>query len=563
MVLNDEGHHVHSDDLEWNKIIADLDRDLKDSNGAGLVMQLDFTATPKDLGGHLFSHIVYDYPLAEAIKDKIVKRPRIGILENIPESTRKDFVARNRPQIDAGLNLLREFKTQLQDTGRKAVLFAMTDNTRNADKVGKYLDSKGYQGKVLVIHTDTKGVITKKSLDVARKAAREIDKLDNPYEIIVSVMMLKEGWDVKNVCVIVPLRAFDSPVLPEQTLGRGLRRMDPQNDTLDEFLIVVDHPRFRQLWQAEIDKGELVADFTSAHRAYERPNLIKVNPEKLQYDIEIPIIEGGLTTTTPDLSKLDMEAVPGNLFQIDSIQIPETRYRERDLLEQKMVREKILAFDYTENFSLYLSYICKAILSKARCSGLFPEVVAKVKGYIQKRLFDKEVDIENRQVVKKLNYIPIREKIVDIFAREISLISRSEVKTSTSKSFKVSETEAFHTSEPVTNVCKSVFDTLPYPTRSEFEKQFMTYLDDKQDVIAFSKVLKPFPLHLSYYKTDEFIAYYEPDFVVRTEKSMYLVETKGIEDINTPKKDERACHWCEDVLKLTGSAMEIPQSPSK
>jgi len=217
-----------------------------------------------------------------------------------------------------------------------------------------------------------------------------------------------------------------------------------------------------------------------------------------------------------------------------------------------MVREKILAFDYTENFSLYLSYICKAILSKARCSGLFPEVVAKVKGYIQKRLFDKEVDIENRQVVKKLNYIPIREKIVDIFAREISLISRSEVKTSTSKSFKVSETEAFHTSEPVTNVCKSVFDTLPYPTRSEFEKQFMTYLDDKQDVIAFSKVLKPFPLHLSYYKTDEFIAYYEPDFVVRTEKSMYLVETKGIEDINTPKKDERACHWCEDVLKLTG-----------
>lgn len=91
---------------------------------------------------------------------------------------------------------------------------------------------------------------------------------DNRYEVIVSVMMLKEGWDVKNVCTIVPLRAYDSPVLPEQTLGRGLRRMSPENPDFTERLIVIDHPRFRQLWQAEIERGELVADFTSAKTAY-------------------------------------------------------------------------------------------------------------------------------------------------------------------------------------------------------------------------------------------------------------------------------------------------------
>jgi type III restriction enzyme len=39
--------------------------------------------------------------------------------------------------------------------------------------------------------------------------------------------MLKEGWDVRNVTTIVGLRAYaaQSNILPEQTLGRGLRRM--------------------------------------------------------------------------------------------------------------------------------------------------------------------------------------------------------------------------------------------------------------------------------------------------------------------------------------------------
>jgi len=41
------------------------------------------------------------------------------------------------------------------------------------------------------------------------------------------MLMLKEGWDVRNVTTIVGLRAYvaESNILPEQTLGRGLRRM--------------------------------------------------------------------------------------------------------------------------------------------------------------------------------------------------------------------------------------------------------------------------------------------------------------------------------------------------
>lgn len=556
MVLNDEAHHVHSDDLEWNKAIAYLNsrqQTVASRQGKGLVMQLDFTATPKDLQGNLFPHIIYDYPLAEAIRAKIVKRPRIGVIENVPKPLGKDFVKKNRLQIDMGLERLKEMKRDFQPTGKKPVLFIMTDVTRNAKKVREYLERQGFAGKVLEIHTDRKGEITKKGLKEARLAARKIDSSENPYEVIVSVMMLKEGWDVRNVCVIVPLRAFDSPVLPEQTLGRGLRRMAPQDETWEERLIVIDHPRFRQLWQAEIERGELIADFAPAKKAYEPSNPIMVNLEKLQFDIEIPVIEGGLTRTVPDLTRLDITRFPSSLFKLSEVKPPKVMYRERDLLERRIVREKILAFDYTENFSLYLSYICKAITSKAGASSIFVELVPKVKTYIENHLFDQKVGGEDIDIVQKLNYIPIREKLVEIFSIEINSLSKKEEKVSIPRHFKVSETQPFHTSEPVTKVRKSVFETLPYPKRSGFEKEFVNYLDEKDEVQAFTKVLTRHPLHIPYYNQEGYLRHYRPDFVVKEERGMYLVETKGMEGVEVPIKDREALRWCGNVRKLTGS----------
>ncbi|MDI6761133.1 MAG: DEAD/DEAH box helicase family protein, partial [Candidatus Brocadiaceae bacterium] len=394
-VMNDEAHHVHSDDLQWNKCIATLDSGLKENFGNELTMQLDFSATPKDLEGRLFPHIVYDYPLAEAIIDRIVKRVRIGEIENIPEPTTKDFVKRHELQIDTGVRLLKEFQKEFKESKKKPILFIMTDNTRNADKVGSYLERGEFSGKVLVIHTDVTGGITKKDLEKAREAAREVDHPDNPYEIIISVMMLKEGWDVKSVCVIVPLRAFDSPVLPEQTLGRGLRRMFPNEDSLLERVIVIDHPRFRQLWQAEIDAGELVADFTSANNAYEPINAIFVDPQKLQYDMEIPTIEGGEQRVAPRISLLQVETLPRKQFVFSDIEIPKVMYKEKDLLEQKIVRQKELSFEYTDNAQLYLSYLTKAILSKIGASAVFSELLPKVKDYVENFLFDQEINLED------------------------------------------------------------------------------------------------------------------------------------------------------------------------
>src|SRR5690606_17978989 len=86
--------------------------------------------------------------------------------------------------------------------GKKAILFAMTDDTKNCDEVAQYLESHcpELEGAVLVIHTNKQGDISEArskaqqdELQLLRKAANEIDSNASPYKAIVSVMMLKEG----------------------------------------------------------------------------------------------------------------------------------------------------------------------------------------------------------------------------------------------------------------------------------------------------------------------------------------------------------------------------------
>ena len=547
MIMNDEAHHVHSDDLEWNKAIAKIHSGTQER----LVAQLDFSATPKDFNGNPFPHIIYDYPLREAIRDKIVKRPRIGIIEEAPEIPTKDFVKKNQIQIDTGIKKLKEFQKEFEGTDKKPVLFIITDITKNADRAGRYLETRGFENRVLVIHTDTKGVITKKDLELAREAARKIDLPDNPYDIIVSVMMLKEGWDVKNVCVVVPLRAFVSPILPEQTLGRGLRRMFPDNEKLEEKLIVIDHPKFRQLWQAEIEKGELEVDITSIEKVYQPANRIFVDPQKLKYDIEIPILEGGAKRTLPDISKLNIENLPKNQFRLGEIEVPPIMYKEKDLLDQKIVKEELLSFDYTEIAQLYLSFITRAILSKISASkSLFDELYPKVKDYIENYLFEKKINLEDTETVKKLNQIFVREKILGVFINALNKLWQFEETPAKIKYFKIAQLPLFHTSEPIYEARKTVFNALPYSKRSEFEKQFMEYLDSQNEVEKFTKIFSRIPLRIPYYE-ENYLRHYVPDFVVFTNNNFYLIETKGMEEAELEIKMRHAKKWCKRVSELS------------
>lgn len=242
MIVNDEAHHIHDPGLAWFKSIQDIHNRMLQKDAA-LSLQIDVTATPKHNNGAIFVQTVADYPLVEAIKQNVVKHPVLPDAESrakLVEKTSAKYTEMYADHLNLGVIEWRKTYVEHEKRGKKAILFVMTDDTRNCDEVAEYLRSLGPDlagdDAVLVIHTKNNGEISEaasgkneEELRRLRKLANEIDSWDSPCKVIVSVLMLKEGWDVRNVTTIVGLRAYSakSNILPEQTLGRGLRKMYP------------------------------------------------------------------------------------------------------------------------------------------------------------------------------------------------------------------------------------------------------------------------------------------------------------------------------------------------
>jgi len=224
MVINDEAHHTHDEENEWNKTIRSI------ADKTPLAVQLDFSATPRFQKGAIFPWTISDYPLKQAILDNIVKRPMKGIA-HIVEAKSEYASVRYKGYLTAAVERWREYREQLKMLRRNPLMFVMMNDTEEADDVADWLRSS-YPAefgakKTQVIHTDKSGEVSKKQLDEAREAVRKVDNPESPINAIISVLMLREGWDVQNVTVVVGLRPYTAKanILPEQAIGRGLRLM--------------------------------------------------------------------------------------------------------------------------------------------------------------------------------------------------------------------------------------------------------------------------------------------------------------------------------------------------
>jgi len=230
-------------------------------------------------------------------------------------------------------------------------------------------------------------------------------------------------------------------------------------------------------------------------------------------------------------------------------------YREKDLLTQQVDLQRELSFDYTDRYDVYLANITKAILARCAASAHFAEVVPKVRQYIEKRLFDRPIDMGDTDTVRKLNYLPVREKIRDVFVEAILQLQVVEEPYQLVERFAVSRMEPFHTSEPVYAAKKTVFENLPYPRGFEYEKHFMRYLDEQEEVLAYTKVLPRMPLRIPYHDSQGYLRHYVPDFVAKTREGYFLLEPKGTgwdQQADTPVKVQAAKEWCAKVSELTG-----------
>lgn len=197
------------------------------------VLGLELTATPQVQSGAntiLFKNVVYEYPLSQAIKDGYTRTPYA--------LTRRDVRTYNlteeeldKTMINDGIrhheNMKLELKQYEINNNQKLVkpfMLIVCKNTRHAEKVLEYVKSDAfkngvYKDKVIIIHSNQSGSEKEENI----QQLLEVEKKENPIEIVIHVNILKEGWDVNNLYTIVPLRTATSKTLREQTVGRGLR----------------------------------------------------------------------------------------------------------------------------------------------------------------------------------------------------------------------------------------------------------------------------------------------------------------------------------------------------
>ena len=339
MVINDEAHHTHDEDSEWNRTI----RRLRERLGPDRFMsQLDFSATPRFNDGTLFPWVVYDYPLRNAIQDGIVKQPIRGEISGVGEVQSDDASVRYQAYVTAAVNRWREYRDQLRPLDKKPVLFAMLQRSKDADAAGSYLQQTypdDFGGdKLQVIHIGRDGEVSAKDLQKARVVVKNIDAGNSSINAVVSVMMLREGWDVRNVTVVLGLRPYTSKanILPEQAIGRGLRLMFPGEAGAGrgyaERVDIIGTDKFMEfVADLEKEEGMLREDpgEAGAGRGYaERVDIIGTDKfmefvadlEKeegialVREDVErVPIV---IVTIQPDTNKMDMDIAMPNISPI-------------------------------------------------------------------------------------------------------------------------------------------------------------------------------------------------------------------------------------------------------
>lgn len=281
VIFNDEAHNSKADN--YNEVLNKLKTQR--------IFRLDTTATPDRLDGlHPDSEKILEYGIKRAMQDRIIKRiivckPDIEKVkltykdtetgkeikvEEVPweeiehrkiRPTR--FITSEKPmrqQIAIAKQCLDYQKktVALDDVGKpkwKPLLFVVAISITDAKNIAKVLENEFKMRTLLV---------TNESEDEEKIAAMEINRhlKDCEYDAVVSVLMLREGWDVKNISAILLFRKFcyklnectgeKYSVYGQQVIGRGLRRIEPMNKNEWEQCLVVDHPVLKHDWLWEM-----------------------------------------------------------------------------------------------------------------------------------------------------------------------------------------------------------------------------------------------------------------------------------------------------------------------
>ncbi len=576
-VFNDEAHHIHDPKMAWFKSIQDIHHRMLQKDGR-LALQVDVTATPRHDNGAIFVQTVSDYPLVEAIYQNVVKHPVLpdpASRSRLQEHTSAIFTEHYADYLQLGIEEWKKSYAEHEALGKKAVLFVMVDDTRNCDEVGEYLRKicPELEGDaVLVIHTKSNGEISEaassKNEEELRKLRREanaIDSWESPVKAIVSVLMLKEGWDVRNVTTIVGLRAYvaKSNILPEQTLGRGLRRMYFGSDT-PETVSVMGTAAFMEFVESLKTEQGVDFEYKPMGPGAERKDSLVVEVDTQDadknldaLDIELPRLTRRFNREFKNLDALDPATFGNPKLELKPFTLEETREIVfKTMLDAEVHHTILLDGAGPADYRSVVGFFARQLLKELRLVGGYDLLYPKVRAFMAGHLFESSpVNLEDPVVLRNLSEPEAGKILFDTFKKAINALTVQDSGTSRIEDrIRLRNTRPFRTeNRPYLAPKKSLFSKIVgEPHAGGFELAFAGFLDAVPDVASFAKNYLAVGFKIDYVKADGDLSTYMPDFIVKTgDGTVWIVETKGRAELDLPQKMARLRQWCADATQAS------------
>lgn len=621
MVFNDEAHHIHElksggdqTEVEWQRSL----RTIAEGKGRRFV-QVDFSATPyNDVGGGrkkrkvYFPHIVVDFDLKEAMRSGLVKslvldkRKELGALPLAFKAERDEsgnpmLSDGQRVMLRAGLQKLRKLEADFRrvDPARHPKMLVVCEDTTVSPLVAAFLHDEGlHEDDVLTVDSGRKAELGEKDWIPLRQKLFNVDRHARP-RVIVSVLMLREGFDVSNICVIVPLRASQAQILLEQTIGRGLRLMwrDPEYadlkrenrelinagkepGSLIDVLSIIEHPAFQSFYDEQLgkelvgsvedDEGSTTGDLVAAELrdGYE------------DYDFAIPFIlreaEDTLDHVPIDVATLLPFTAMGRKALADLLGKGDT-FSSQDLQSSTLFGDYRVdgavmnVSGYNELLSRLTRRIGQALSNPLPKGNRIAEQMAKpylqvntaglaaaIDDYVRERLFESAFEPFEDEGWRLLLLQPVIDHVVKVFglalvkAEERGVVGETEVRHR-----RLSEVPRLMVRESASlETAKCIYTRQAWPSRSGgLERAFIEWAEADSGIDAWCKISENRHdfARLRYVKDDGLPAFYFPDFMARTSDAIYFAETKAqgqLAQSNVQRKLKAAARWCERINDL-------------
>lgn len=631
VVMNDEAHHIHENktageiqEVEWQKSLNYIAKNMGKS-----FIQIDFSATPYDTTGsgqkrakHYFPHVIVDFDLNNAINDGLVKmitidkRKELSTLELDFKALRDEGSNKviglsdgQKIMIQAGLtklNILEKDFSNLTNPKHPKMLI-MCEETEVVRYVEEFLLEIGLKDEEFMgVHSKKNGEIPKEEYERLRQKLFNIDVYENP-KVVISVLMLKEGFDVSNVCVIVPLRSNQSSILLEQTIGRGLRLMyrglEFQEEKAEnrkrvlkdklsptsylDVLSIIEHPAFSQFYADLLSEDEFGFDENEPKEGMSTGSMIKVGLKENYKDFDMAFLEI-IKDEEEELNppKLDINTLP--IYNYHTLEQLQSWTTKGEVFHSEELTVKTTFGDYSISADLfsansYNEYLQKLLEILTHKMGQLklrghnralpsmqiyqPQLLGLLDRYIRYKLFGKEF---NPFVNESWRVLMLKNaNITSFITNEINrLIYNMQNSTTISKPIVnknyFSKVSSLNMRENFSlDLQKTIYEKTSYPSnKGGFEKAFLEFLDKDSKVLKFIKILefKHDFATITYFREDGLMASYYPDFMVETQENIYLIETKSnkdLKDVNVKQKQKSTLDFVKRINNLSEELREF------